>query len=115
MATKEELFDRAIDAVAEGDLEAAVTAYREALAVDPDYADALEGLSMALADQGRFDEAIAAAVRVAELQPDEILAYTNVSRIYQKAGDVPRAEEWAAKGRMLDWKQQLTSGKPPGA
>jgi hypothetical protein len=23
------------------------------------------------------------------------------SRIYQKAGDVPRAEEWAAKGRML--------------
>ena len=115
MATKEELFDRAIDAVAEGDLEAAVSAYREALAVDPDYADALEGLSMALADLERFDEAIAAAVRVAELQPDEILSYTNVSRIYQKAGDVPRAEEWAAKGRMLDWKQQLKSGKPPGS
>ena len=115
MATKEELFDRAIDAVAEGDLEAAVTAYREALSVDPDYADALEGLSMALADLERFVEAIAAAVRVAELQPDEILSYTNVSRIYQKAGDVPRAEEWAAKGRMLDWKQQLKSGKPPGA
>lgn len=115
MATKEELFDRAIDAVADGDLEAAVTAYREALAVDPDYADALEGLSMALADLERFEEAIAAAVRVAELQPDEILSYTNVSRIYQKAGDVPRAEEWAAKGRMLDWKQQLKSDKPPGS
>lgn len=115
MATKEELFDRGIDAVADGDLEAAVRAYREALAVDADYADALEGLSMALADLGRFDEAIAAAVRVAELQPDEILSYTNVSRIYQKAGDVPRAEEWAAKGRLLDWKQQLKSGKPPAA
>jgi tetratricopeptide (TPR) repeat protein len=115
MPTKEELFDRAVDAVADGDLEAALTAYREALAIDPDYADVLEGLSMALADLGRFDEAIAAAVRVAELQPDDILSYTNVSRIYQKAGDVPRAEEWAAKGRMLDWKQQLKSGKPPGA
>ncbi|MFN8641068.1 MAG: tetratricopeptide repeat protein [Candidatus Binatia bacterium] len=113
MATREELFDRALDAVAEGDAEAAVAAYRDALAVDPDYADALEGLSMALAELGRFEEAIAAAVRVAELQPDEILSYTNVSRIYQKAGDVPRAEEWAAKGRMLDWKQQLKSGKPP--
>ena len=115
MPTKEEFFDQAVDAVADGDLESAVSAYKAALAIDPDYADVLEGLSMALADLGRFDEAIVAAVRVAELQPDEILSYTNVSRIYQKAGDVPRAEEWAAKGRMLDWKQQLKTGKPPGA
>lgn len=115
MASKEALFDRAVDAVADGDLPAAVAAYREALAIDPDYADALEGLSMALADLERFDEAVAAAVRAAELMPDEILSYTNVSRIYQRAGDVPKAEEWAAKGRMLDWKQQLKSGKPPGS
>ena len=115
MASKEELFDRAVDAVADGDLPAAVAAYQEALAIDPDYADALEGLSMALADLERFDEAVAAAVRAAELMPDEILSYTNVSRIYQRAGDVPKAEEWAAKGRMLDWKQQLKSGKPPGS
>lgn len=115
MSSKEELFDQAVDCVAEGDLTGAVAAYEAALAIDPDYADALEGLSMALADLGRFDEAIAAAERVVVLQPDEILSYTNVSRIYQRAGDVPKAEEWAAKGRMLDWKQQLKSGKPPGS
>lgn len=115
MPSKEDLFDKAVDCVADGDLPGAVAAYQEALAIDPDYADALEGLSMALADLGRFDEAIAAAERVAALQPDEILSYTNVSRIYQRAGDVPKAEEWAAKGRMLDWKQQLKSGKPPGS
>ncbi|MGD9762139.1 MAG: tetratricopeptide repeat protein [Candidatus Binatia bacterium] len=112
MASKEEWYDRAVDCVADGDLPSAVAAYREALAADADYADALEGLSMALADLGQFDEAIAAATRVAELQPEEILSYTNVSRIYQKAGDVPKAEEWAAKGRMLDWKQQLKGEKP---
>jgi tetratricopeptide (TPR) repeat protein len=115
MATREEHYDRAVDCIADSDLEGAVAAYREALALDADYADALEGLSMALADLGRFDEAIAAAERAAALMPDEILSYTNVSRIYQRAGDVPKAEEWAAKGRMLDWKQQLKSGKPPGA
>ncbi len=115
MSSKEELFDKAVDCIADGDLAGAVAAYEAALTIDPDYADALEGLSMALADLGRFDEAIAAAERVAELQPDEILSYTNVSRIYQRAGDVPKAEEWAAKGRMLDWKQQLKSGKPPGS
>ena len=107
MASADELYDRAVDAVGDGDLEAAVTAYREALAVDADFADAGEGLSMALADLGRFEEAIAAAERVVELLPDEILSYTNISRICQKAGDVPKAEEWAAKGRVLDWKQQL--------
>lgn len=111
MGSKEKCYDRAVDCVADGDLDGAVAAYREALAMDADYADALEGLAMALADLGRFEEAIAAALRVVELQPDEILAYTNVSRIYQKAGDVPRAEEWAAKGRMVDWKRQLQADK----
>jgi tetratricopeptide (TPR) repeat protein len=112
MPTAEELYDRAVDCVAEGDLEGAVAAYRAALAVDVDFADVWEGLSMALADLGRFDEAVAAALRVVELMPDELLSYTNISRIYQKAGDVPKAEEWAAKGRVLDWKQQLKDGKP---
>jgi tetratricopeptide (TPR) repeat protein len=113
MATAEELYDRAVDCVADGDLEGAVTAYRQALEIEPDFADVWEGLSMALCDLGRFDEAIAAAQRVVELMPDELLSYTNISRICQKAGDVPKAEEWSAKGRMLDWKQQLKEGKPP--
>ncbi len=111
MATKEEHYDRAVDRVAEGDLEGAVAAYGEALQLDVDYADALEGLSMALADLERYEEAIAAACRVVELTPEDQLAYTNVSRIYQRAGNVPKAEEWAAKGRMLDWKHQLKAPK----
>ena len=111
----DELFDRAVDCVAEGNLEAAEAAYREALELDPDFADAWEGLSMALADLGRFEDAIAAAERVVALRPDEQLSYTNISRIYQKSGDVPRAEEWAAKGRILDWKQQLKNDKSGGA
>jgi|SRR5215471_7515951 len=112
MSSAEDLYDRAVDCVAEGDLEGAVAAYQQAIEVDPDFADAWEGLSMALADLGRFGEAIAAAERVVALVPDELLSYTNISRICQKAGDVPKAEEWAAKGRMLDWKQQLKGGKP---
>jgi Flp pilus assembly protein TadD len=107
MPRKEQLFDQAVDHVAEGNLEAAVATYREALDLDPNYADALEGLSMALADLERWEEAIAAARRVVELTPADQLPYTNLSRIYQRAGDVPKAEEWAARGRMLDWKRQL--------
>jgi hypothetical protein len=43
--------------------------------------------------------------------PEDQLPYTNLSRIYQRAGDVPKAEEWAAKGRVLEWKRQLKEGK----
>jgi tetratricopeptide (TPR) repeat protein len=111
MASSEELYDQAVDCVADGRLDEAIVKYREALAVDPAFADAWEGLSMALADQGRWDEAIDAAKKVVELNPDEQLGYTNVSRIYQRAGNVPDAEAWAAKGRVLEWKRQLKEGK----
>ena len=52
MPTTDELYDRAVDCVADGDLEGAVAAYREALAADPEFADGWEGLSMALSDLG---------------------------------------------------------------
>jgi tetratricopeptide (TPR) repeat protein len=107
MASSEDLFNQAVDCVAEGRLDDAIAKYREAIAAEPSYADAWEGLSMALADQEQWDEAIEAAKKVAELTPQEQLAYTNVSRIYQRAGNVPEAEAWAARARVLDWKAQL--------
>ncbi len=110
MPTAEELYDRAVDCVAAGDLDGAITHYRAAIDVDPSYADAWEGLSMALADKELWDEAIAAAHKAIELAPEEELAYTNLSRIYQRAGNVAEAEAWAAKARLLDWKRQLRSG-----
>jgi tetratricopeptide (TPR) repeat protein len=110
VATPEELYDRAVDCVAEGNLDEAIRHYHEAVGRDPAFADAWEGLSMALADKEQWAEAIDAAKKVVELTPDEQLGYTNVSRIYQRAGDVPEAEAWAAKARVLDWKRQLQEG-----
>jgi Flp pilus assembly protein TadD len=111
MATSEELYDQAVDCVAAGNIDEAIDKYRQAVALDPACADAWEGLSMALADRAEWEEAIAAALKVVELSPDEQLAYTNVSRIYQRAGKVSDAEAWAAKGRVLEWKQQLKEEK----
>jgi tetratricopeptide (TPR) repeat protein len=111
MPSSEELYDQAIDCIAAGNLDEAIDKYKEAVALDPSLADAWEGLSMALADKELWDDAIAAARKVVELTPDEQLGYTNVSRIYQRAGNVPDAEAWAAKARVLDWKRQLKDGK----
>ena len=111
MPSSEELYDQAVDCIAEGQLDEAIGKYTEAVALDPSFADAWEGLSMALADKELWADAIDAAKKVVELNPGDQLGYTNVSRIYQRAGNVPEAEAWAAKARVLDWKQQLKEGK----
>jgi tetratricopeptide (TPR) repeat protein len=111
MPSGEELYDQAVDSIAEGRLDDAIGKYKEALSLAPTFADAWEGLSMAYADKEMWGEAIEAAKKVVELTPDEQLAYTNVSRIYQRAGNVPEAEAWAAKARVLDWRAQLKQDK----
>ena len=81
--------------------------YRKALELDPKYQDALHGLGMALHNRGRLDEAIVAAKRLVEIDPDDILAHTSLSVLYQKKGMIPEAEEEGNKARVLGWKQQL--------
>jgi len=110
MATKEDLFDRAVDLIADGKAEDAVAVYREAIALDAGFADAWQGLALVLNDLGRHQEAIEAGKRLCELTPDDVLAHTTLSRLYQAADMVPEAEAEGAKARVLDWKRQLKEG-----
>jgi tetratricopeptide (TPR) repeat protein len=112
MATKEELYDQAIDHFADGELDKAIETYRAAIALDEGYVDAWHGLAMAYNDAQRYEDAIEAGKRLCELTPDDVLAHTSLSRFYQAAGRVPEAEAEGAKARMLDWKRQLKESKP---
>jgi tetratricopeptide (TPR) repeat protein len=93
--------------MAEGKLDDAVAAYRESIAIDPIFTEAMHGLARALQDLQRYDEAIAVAQKITELDPDDVLAYTSLSVLYQKKGMIPEAEAEGAKARVLGWKQQL--------
>jgi tetratricopeptide (TPR) repeat protein len=108
---KYEFYDQAVDLVADGKLDDAVERYRESIAIDADFADGWQGLALALNDLGRHAEAIEAGKRLCELQPDDVLAHTTWSRLYQAAGMVPEAEAEGAKARVLDWKRQLKEGQ----
>jgi tetratricopeptide (TPR) repeat protein len=111
MPDKYELYDQAVDLVAEGKTEEAVARYREALALDGDFADGWQGMALALNQLGRHTEAIDAAKRLCELTPDDVLAHTTLSRMYQAANMIPEAEAAGAKARVLDWKRQLKEGQ----
>jgi tetratricopeptide (TPR) repeat protein len=106
----EDRYYAALDLMAEGHLEQAVTAYRESLAADPTFSDAMLGRARALQDLQRYDEAIAVAQRLAELDPDDVLAHTSLSVLFQKKGMIAEAEAEGNKARILGWKQQLKKG-----
>lgn len=102
----------ALDLVAEGHHEQAVAEYEASLKADPAFTESMHGLARALQDLNRLDEAIAIAQRIAEIDPDDILAHTSLSVLYQKKGMIPEAEAEGNKARILGWKQQL---KKPGS
>lgn len=106
-AAAEERYYAALDLVAEGHHEQAVGLYQESLAADPTFTEAMHGLARALQDLNRLDEAIAVSQRIAELDPDDVLAHTSLSVLYQKKGMIPEAEAEGNKARVLGWKQQL--------
>jgi tetratricopeptide (TPR) repeat protein len=103
-----------IDFFGEGKLPEAIAEYTRALELDPKFSDALHGLAQAYHAQQDFDRTIETARRILELDPDDILAWTTISRAYQRKGMVPEAEEAGNKARILGWKQQLKEQKASG-
>jgi tetratricopeptide (TPR) repeat protein len=106
----EDHYYAALDLMADGKLDEAVAAYQDSLAADPAFTEAMHGLARALQDLQRYDEAIAVAQRITEVDPEDVLAHTSLSVLYQKKGMIPEAEAEGAKARVLGWKQQLKKG-----
>jgi tetratricopeptide (TPR) repeat protein len=103
----EDHYYAALDLFAEGDHERAIDEYRRSIEADPTFTEALHGMARALQDLDRLDEAIEVSKRIAQIDPDDVLAHTSLSVLYQKKGMVPEAEAEANKARVLGWKQQL--------
>jgi tetratricopeptide (TPR) repeat protein len=98
------LYKRAFGLFARNQLEESIALYREAIAADPGLAIAWNGLSLALAKQGDLDGAIDAAEKLVELEPDEPLSHTNLSRILMQKGLIPEAEDAKARAMSLQMK-----------
>jgi Flp pilus assembly protein TadD len=72
----------------------------------------MHGLIRALQEQGELDAAIAVAQRLLQLDPDEVLAHTSLSILYQHKGMIPEAEAEALQAKLLGWKKHLQQQKP---
>jgi Flp pilus assembly protein TadD len=105
--TAEDHYYAALDLMADGHLEKAVIQFQESVHADQSFTEAMHGLARALQDLGRYDEAISVAQGISVIDPEDVLAHTSLSVLYQKKGMIPEAEAEGAKARVLGWKQQL--------
>ena len=83
-----------------GQLDAAITCYRRALAKRADYPLALGNLGMALQEQGKTEEAIACLVKALELKPGSADGHNNLAVALDAAGITDQA--------MLHYRHALT-------
>ena len=107
----ENRYYEAVDSLAAGDLSAAVAGFRASLAADPAYTDAAHGLMHALKDAGQFDEAILVAQGLIASDPEDVLACTSLSILYQRQGKISEAETAATRAKLMSWKKQLREEK----
>ena len=67
----------------QGKLDEAIAAYRQAIGIKPDFAEAHSNLGNALRDQGKLDEAIAACRQAIGIKPDYAEAHYNLGNALQ--------------------------------
>ncbi len=87
---------------AQGKLDAAAEAYREAIKLDPDNASAHYDLGIALTHQGMADAAIFEYKEVIRINPNHIGAHHNLGSIYQNQFQFDAAEEKYKEALRID-------------
>jgi Flp pilus assembly protein TadD len=104
------LFDAGLELMAGGQAPEAVALFERILIERPDDTEANHGLIRALVDSGKVDDALLATERLIERDPEDVLAVTRLSMIYQQKGMIAEAEAAAARAKILGWKMELRGG-----
>ncbi len=84
---------------------------REILELSPAFEDGYEALAVILHQEKKFDEAIDLIRKWIKVNPDSIMAHTNLSRCYVAKGMILEAEHEQAEARRLTWKSELKAKK----
>lgn len=101
LSEADKLYDAADQLRAAGKVDEAVAKYQEVLALDPKFALAHSALAVVFTDLARHEEAVAHALAVCELEPNDTFSYTALSVTCMRAGKIQQAEDAMARARIL--------------
>jgi Flp pilus assembly protein TadD len=108
MSALHEQYDAAIKLKDAGDLAGAVLKLQAILDEEPNHSLTHSALAVYLQKLNRYDEAIAHALKVTELEPNDPFSFTQLSVVYQRCGRIPEAEDAMARARLM---QQAQGGR----
>lgn len=101
MLALENLFDDANGHFAIGEIDEAIALYRQCVALDPGFFDGWHALGMALLKTDHVKEAIGCGLQAVTLKPNDLLAWTSLSQMYVRDGNIPEAESAKGNARIL--------------
>ncbi|AXE61829.1 tetratricopeptide repeat protein [Candidatus Thioglobus sp. NP1] len=73
------------------EFDAAITSYREALRIKPDYADAYYNMGIAFKDKGDLESAIESYKEALKIKPNYAAAHYNIGNVLKNRGDLESA------------------------
>jgi tetratricopeptide (TPR) repeat protein len=82
--------------------EQAISYYKKAISIKPDYAEACSNLGAAYGELGRYDEAIEVLQRSLRLKPNYAKAYYNLGIVYSSSGRWQQAIEAYGNSLKID-------------
>lgn len=97
----ETLFDDANGHLAVGELDEAIVLYRKCVEMDETFFDGWHALGMALLKTEQVKEAIGCGLQSVNLKPNDLLAWTSLSQMYVRDGNIPEAESAKGNARIL--------------
>ena len=100
-SARDEAFEQGNIHLALGELGNAVAAYRKAVAADDGFFDGWQALGMTLLKLEKVKEAIGCGIKATLLDPDDLLAWTGLSQMYVRDGQIAEAEHAKANARVL--------------
>lgn len=101
MSTKQELYNEGLTLFGQQNYTEAIEKYKQALEMDTEDGEIHLAISMSYDRLQEYENAIEYARSAVNYMPREPLAYTNMSRIFQKMGKIEEAEDAMAISKQL--------------
>ena len=107
-STRDDAFNQGNTHLALGELPEAEIAYRKAVELDDDFFDGWQALGMTLLKLEKVKEAIGCGIKATLLEPDDLLAWTGLSQMYVRDGQIAEAEHAKGNARILSMGGKVT-------